>query len=152
MITNIPRIALMVKQADCQGVIIFDPKIGVIANVHCGWRGNVRNILGSVVTRMKEAFGCEESDLFAAIGPSLGPCCAEFVSHGGIFPEPFKRFKVRENYFDLWAISCRQLMEAGLRVENIEVAGTCTRCRTDLFYSYRGEKKTGRFGTVAMLR
>jgi YfiH family protein len=152
MITNIPRIALMVKQADCQGVIIFDPKRGVIANIHCGWRGNVHNILGSVLTRMKEAFGCKASDLLAAIGPSLGPCCAEFVSHEEIFPEVFDRCMVRENYFDLWAISYWQLMEAGVRAENIEVAGICTRCKTDLFYSYRGERKTGRFGTIAMLR
>ncbi len=152
MITNIPRIALMVKQADCQGVIIFDPKRGVIANIHCGWRGNVHNILGSVLARMKEVFGCEASDLLAAIGPSLGPCCAEFANHKKIFPGVFDRFMVREDYFDLWAISRWQLMDAGLKAENIEVAGICTRCNTDLFYSYRGERKTGRFGTIAMLR
>lgn len=151
VIADVPGIALLVKQADCQGVIISDPRKGVVANVHCGWRGNVRNILGGVVTRMKELFGCQGSDLLAAVGPSIGPCCAEFVGHERIFPELFKRFMVRENYFDLWAISCRQLVDAGLREENIEVAGICTRCRTDLFYSYRGEGRTGRFGTVVML-
>ncbi len=152
MITGVPRIALLVKQADCQGTIIYDPHRNVVANVHCGWRGNVRNILESVVVRMKEIFGCKKSDLLAAIGPSLGPCCAEFVGYGDIFPAKFERFRVQENHFDLWAASCRQLQEAGLRADNIEVAGICTRCRTDLFYSYRGEGKTGRFGTVAMLR
>jgi len=152
MITDIPRVALMVKQADCQGVIIFDPNRSVVANVHCGWRGNVRNILGRVVARMKRDFECRPSDLIVAIGPSLGPCCAEFVTHEEIFPENFRRFMVRENYFDLWAVSCLQLTEAGLREENIEVSGICTRCRTDLFYSYRAEGQTGRFGTVAMLR
>ena len=151
MITDIPRVALMVKQADCQGVIIFDPKRAVVANVHCGWRGNVRNILGTVVARMKHEFECSPSDLLAAIGPSLGPCCAEFVTHEEIFPGTFRRFMVRENYFDLWAVSCMQLMEAGLREENIEVSGICTRCRTDRFYSYRAEGQTGRFATVAML-
>ena len=58
---------------------------------------------------------------------------------------------IEENYFDLWGISRQQLMDAGLQKENIEVAGLCTRCRTDLFYSYRAEGVTGRFGTVAML-
>lgn len=152
IITDIPGVAAMVRQADCQGVILFDPKKRVLANVHCGWRGHVQNILKKTVIRMKVSLDCNESDLLAAIGPSLGPCCAEFVSHKEIFPEPFEQFMVRENYFDLWSTSRWQLEGAGLRKENIEVAGICTRCCTDLFYSYRGEGKTGRFGTIAMLR
>lgn len=152
MITDVPGMALLVKQADCQGIIFYDPHKNVVANVHCGWRGNVQNILGRVVTRMREDFGCEESGLLAAIGPSLGPCCAEFVDYSSMFPKMFQRFMVRKNHFDLWALSRWQLQEAGLQPGNIEVAGICTRCRTDLFFSYRGEGKTGRFGTVAMLR
>ena len=152
MITDLPRVALLVKQADCQGVIIYDPRRNALANVHCGWRGNVQNILGRVVVRMKEQFGCKVSDLVAAIGPSLGPCCAEFVTHREIFPEIFEHFMVRKDHFDLCALSRHQLQAAGLRADNIEVAGICTRCRTDLFYSYRGDGETGRFGTVAMLQ
>jgi YfiH family protein len=151
IITDIPFFALMVQLADCQGVILFDPKKNVIANVHCGWRGNVQNILERVVIRMKKDFGCRESNLLAGISPSLGPCCAEFVSHREIFPDAFEQFMVRENYFDLWAVSRWQLESAGLRRDHIEIAGICTRCRSDLFYSYRGEGKTGRFGAVAML-
>jgi YfiH family protein len=150
-ITNMSHLALMVKLADCQGIIIFDPKRNVLAVIHCGWRGNVQNILKGVVIRMKNSFGCSESHLLAAISPSLGPCCAEFISHREIFPQTFKRFMVRENYFDLWAISRWQLVGAGLQEENIEIAGICNRCRSDLFYSYRGEGQTGRFGIVAML-
>lgn len=152
MITNMPHLALMVKQADCQGVIIFDPGKKVLAIVHCGWRGHVRNILQGVVTRMKKDFACRPSDLFAAVGPSLGPCCAEFTTYKDIFPGHFETFLVQENHFDLWAVSRRQLQKAGLKRKNIEIAGICNRCRTDLFYSYRGEGKTGRFATVAMLQ
>ena len=151
VITDIPNIAILVKQADCQGVIIFDPEKRVAANVHCGWRGNAKNILGNVVIRMKHDFGCNGHDLMAAIGPSLGPCCAEFVGYENIFPDSFDEFMVRENHFNLWAVSEWQLVNEGLRKRNIEIAGICTRCRTDLFYSYRGEGKTGRFGTVVML-
>jgi hypothetical protein len=152
LLTDTPCLGLMVKQADCQAVILYDPNRHMLANVHCGWRGNVQNVLGQVVDRMKREFGCQAQDLIAAIGPSLGPCCAEFVNHGEIFPSAFKRFMVRRNHFDLQAISRWQLAKAGLRETNIEVAGICTRCRTDLFFSYRGEGKTGRFATVAMLR
>ncbi len=151
LVTNQPGLALMVKQADCQSIIIFDKTLGVVANLHCGWRGNVQNLPARVVSRMTKEFGCGATDLLAAIGPSLGPCCAEFKGHWDIFPEHFKAFEVRKDYFDLWALSTRQLLDAGLKKENIEVAGICTRCRTDLFFSYRGEGETGRFATVAMV-
>ena len=152
MITNLAGVALLVKQADCQAVILYDPVNKVVSNVHCGWRGNVDGLLAGVVASMKEAFGCDPSRLRAAIGPSLGPCCAEFITYKHIFPESFNPFMIRNNYFDLWAISRSQLLESGLQEAHIESAGWCTRCRTDLFYSYRGEGRTGRFATVVMLR
>ncbi|MFH1081825.1 MAG: polyphenol oxidase family protein, partial [Pseudomonadota bacterium] len=99
MITDGANLALMVKQADCQAVILLDPLTRVVAIVHCGWRGNRNNILGSVVKRMRSEFGCRESEIRAAIGPSLGPCCAEFRSYEQIFPSEFTGFMVRKNYF-----------------------------------------------------
>ena len=152
MITDFPGVALLVKQADCQAVILYDPVRKVVSNVHCGWRGNVHSLLSTVIATMSEEFGCEPSRLRAAIGPSLGPCCAEFVTYPEIFPESFRPFMIRDNYFDLWAISRSQLVESGLKEAHIESADRCTRCRTDLFYSYRGEGKTGRFATVVMLK
>ena len=151
MISDIPGAAVLVKSADCQAIILFDPFKKVISNVHCGWRGNASNIIAGTVARMNSDFQCHPSHILAGIGPSLGPCCAEFVTYREIFPETFVPFMVRKNFFDLWQISRWQLMEAGLQKENIEVAGMCTRCRTDLFYSYRAEGITGRFATVAML-
>ena len=152
MITDLPGLAITVKQADCQGIIIFDPLKNVISNVHCGWRGNTVDILGSVVKRMSQDFGSKAPDLVAAIGPSLGPCCGEFIDYKNIFPKEFRRFMVKENHFDLLQISRWQLIKAGLKEENIEVANICTKCRTDLFYSYRAEGITGRFATVVMLK
>jgi YfiH family protein len=152
IITDLRGVAIMVKQADCQAVILYDPVKEILANAHCGWRGNVHDFLAAVLDRMEVEFGTQPSDVQAAIGPSLGPCCAEFVTHAQLFPQPFGRFMVRKNYFDLWELSRWQLASAGLRKEHIETCGICTRCRTDLFFSYRAEKVTGRFATVAMLR
>ncbi len=151
MVTNLPGVALMVKQADCQSVILFDPRKRVIANVHCGWRGNKANVLGTVIDRMRSSFGISPAEMRAAVGPSLGPCCAEFTSYRTMFPQSFEPFMVSKDHFDLWAISRWQLLEAGMRRERIEVAGICNRCRTDLFFSYRGEGTTGRFATAVML-
>ncbi|MFC1863444.1 peptidoglycan editing factor PgeF [Thermodesulfobacteriota bacterium] len=151
MVTDIPGLALMVKQADCQAIILYDANYNVLANLHCGWRGNCFNIPGTVVGHMKSQFGSNPSDLKAAISPSLGPCCAEFTTYRDIFPKTFNRFMVKENYFNLWEISRMQLLGAGVMEENIEIANICTKCNTDLFYSYRAEGITGRFATVAML-
>jgi copper oxidase (laccase) domain-containing protein len=43
------------------------------------------------------------------------------------------------------------LRAAGVGEENIAVAGICTACHTEEFFSYRKEKVTGRFGTVVGL-
>ena len=150
-ITNVPSIAIMVKQADCQGVILFDPEKKVVAVVHSGWKGSVLDILGETVKRMHSDFDCSPLNILAAIGPSLGPCCAEFKTWRDIFPEHFKKHMAGEYNFNFWSISEMQLVNAGLKRDNIERAGICTKCRTDLFFSYRGEGITGRFATVAMI-
>jgi len=58
----------------------------------------------------------------------------------------------RECYFNLWNLGKQQLVQAGLISPNIETANICTKCRTDLFYSFRREAQTGRFAMVAMLK
>jgi YfiH family protein len=150
LLTNLTQTGLLIKQADCQAVILYDPVKQVIANVHCGWRGNQKNILGAAVQKMQAEFGSSAAEIRAAIGPSLGPCCAEFRSWPEIFPPEFEHFMVRPDYFDLWAVSRWQLRQAGLKEQHIETAGLCTKCRTDLFFSYRGGD-AGRFATVVML-
>ena len=151
LVTNVPGTGLVIQQADCQAVILFDPVRHVVANVHCGWRGNVANVLGNAVRVMAEAFQCDPERLLAGVGPSLGPCCGEFRGHEEIFPESFRAFEVRKDHFDLWALSLHQLVQAGLRREHMALARVCTKCRRDLFFSYRGEEITGRFATMAML-
>jgi len=100
---------------------------------------------------MEHRFDCGAEDLIAAIGPSLGPCCAEFITHRDIFPPHFDDFRVSENHFDLWRLSSHQLVMEGINPDNITVSEICTRCHMDRFFSYRGEGVTGRFGTVVML-
>ncbi len=152
LITRQAGLGLLVKLADCQGVILFDPDGPAVGIVHCGWRGNVAGVLGRAVKVMSEALGCDPARLLAGIGPSLGPCCAQFINFDREFGPDFAAYRVAPDRVDLWRLSTDQLIAAGLTPENIEVMGLCTRCRTDLFYSYRAEGPTGRFGTVAALR
>jgi len=148
MITNLTNIGLMVKTGDCQAIILVDPLHHVVANVHCGWRGNVQNIASTVISAMKQRFGSQPKDIIAAVSPSLGPCCAEFMSYKEIFPQSFWRFQTKENYFNLWDVTVHQLTDAGLLIDNIHVSGWCTRCHPDYFFSYRREKRSGRMAVV----
>jgi len=152
LVTNIPGVFLVIQTADCQAVMMVDPRKKVIANVHVGWRGNVHNIIGVTVTTMRERFGCQPSDLRAGIGPSLGPCCAEFVNYRKEFPEALWQYKDDLNRIDLWKTSSDQLWAAGVDKENIFVSGICTKCRADRFFSFRAQRVTGRFSSAIALR
>lgn len=152
LITGVPGYLLLVKGADCQSVVIFDPFRNVVANIHVGWRGSTQNIIGKTISVMEEAYGSRARDLISGIGPSLGPCCAEFVNHAQELPPAFKRYEVSLNYFDFWAISREQLEASGVCPGNIAVSAICTKCNSDQFFSYRKEKITGRFGTVIGLK
>ena len=54
---------------------------------------------------------------------------------------------------NLIAVARQQLVQAGIKPANIEVAEYCTACRTDLFFSHRREGAgTGRQGAVIGIR
>ncbi|MDN3507073.1 MAG: peptidoglycan editing factor PgeF [Simkaniaceae bacterium] len=150
LITLEPGVSLLIRHADCQAAIFYDPVKKAIANVHCGWRGSVQNIYANTVQKLVE-LGCRPKDLLVCISPSLGPEKAEFINHKTELPESFLPFQVKENHFDFWQISKWQLKEAGVLEKNIEIARICTFCEEKDFFSYRRDKKTGRNGTVIAL-
>lgn len=151
LVSNIPGVGLMVQQADCQAVLLFDPLKQVVGICHAGWRGTVADIIGRTLGAMHDAFDTDTADLIAAVSPSLGPCCAEFVNYRSELPVSLHAYQVRPGYFDFWAISRAQLKAAGVLPANIHIAGICTRCSAE-YFSYRRERRTGRFAAVIGLR
>lgn len=152
IITDIPNYLLVIQVADCQSVLMVDPVQHVVANIHCGWRGSINGILGETVEAMKSNFGCRGSDIRAGIGPSLGPCCAEFINFQREIPKIFWKYKDSADRFDFWRISRDQLTSAGILPKNVFSSNMCTRCRTDHFFSFRSEGTTGRFAAAIGLK
>lgn len=148
LVTNLRGIGLLIKIADCQAVFLVDPVQKVIAGVHSGWRGSVREIVPKTVGFLANRFGSRPENLLATVSPSLGPCCGEFRNYHDELPASFLPFQTRPCYFDFWAITRHQLLGAGVLPEHIEVAGRCTKCETHDFFSYRGEGTTGRMAAV----
>jgi len=152
LVTDIPGRPLVIKVADCQSVMMYDPVRHVIANVHSGWRGSIHNIIAGTIDTMKETFSCRPEDIHAGVGPSLGPCCGEFIHYKKEIPEALWKYRAGEVHFDFWALSRNQLCEAGVKADNIRLSNRCTKCNLDQYFSYRGEVETGRFAAVITLR
>lgn len=148
LVTNAAGKFLTIQLADCQSIMLYDATRRVVANIHSGWRSSVKNIAGQTVQAMRKHFKCHPADIIAGIGPSLGPCCAEFVNYRREIPEIFWRYKTANDHFDFWAISCDQLTDAGVLRKNIEASNLCTRCNSEIFFSYRAQAQTGRFASV----
>lgn len=151
IMTATPGLTLMMKHADCQVAIFYDPMHHVIANIHAGWRGSVGNIYEKAIQSMHQAFGSDPADLLVCISPSLGPDEAEFIHYRSELPEKFWEFQVRPTYFDFWSISEHQLQVAGILPHHIEVARLSTYSNPYDFFSYRRDKITGRHATCITL-
>jgi YfiH family protein len=147
----------MLRFADGVPLLFDDRHRRAFGLAHAGWRGVPAGVVGATVATMVEAFACRPADLWAGIGPSIGPCCyevgAEVVEQikGAVNgSDPF-RWQGERVHLDLWAAVRSQLKEAG--VGEIEVSELCTACRTDEWFSHRAEGGvTGRFGVVVGLR
>lgn len=144
-------LALFISHADCQAAIFYDPIQHALANVHCGWRGNVKNIYSGTVKHMQETYGSKPENLLVCISPSLGPQNSEFINYKQELPETFWEFQIKANYFDLWAISEWQLSQAGVLPHHIQLARIDTYTSDD-YFSFRRSRICGRQATICALK
>ena len=145
VITNLPGLALLIQQADCQAVLLHDPVQKAIAAIHCGWRGSVAGIIGKTIARLQAEFAVDPANLRAVISPSLGPCCAEFIHYRKELPRWMHAYETANKaaHFDFWAISRKQLTDTGVPKAQIDTMGVCTRCCRDYFSFRRAKLETG---------
>jgi YfiH family protein len=160
LVTASEGVLLMLLAADCVPVILYDPSRRVVGVAHAGWSGTVQQVVTRLLTRMKEGFGSTPGDVFAGIGPSIGPCCYEVgqdvierVRSSLQAPESLLRTHPDRDkaYLDLWQANHNQLRCCGVPNGQIEVAATCTRCNAGIFFSDRAQRPSGRFGAGIML-
>jgi YfiH family protein len=160
MISNLSGVLLGVKTADCVPVLIGDRARGVFAAVHAGWRGTASSIAAKTVAKMVDIYSSRPAELICAIGPSAGPRSYEIGQEvidafRSNFTDANKYFRPTSDghaLIDLPRANRDQLTAAGVPAGNISASPYCTMERTDLFFSYRVEKKlygrTGRLMSV----
>jgi polyphenol oxidase len=158
ILTDRPGITLMMRFADCVPVLLHDPIHKAIGIAHAGWMGTVYGTVRIAVEAMQAHFGSDPGDIRAAIGPSIGPDHYEvgpdvITQVRRAFGKSVPNLLVRHSraiHFNLWAANRLALERAG--VNQIEIAGLCTACHTEDWYSHRAEHgRTGRFGVIMRL-
>ncbi len=149
-ITRQINLPLAVKIADCQGILMYDPKTDSIAAVHAGWRSSAQNIIGKTIKEMIKEFGTNPADLIVGVSPSLGPCCATFSDPEKELPEFIHPF-IKGRNVNFWSLSLQQLKEAGVPENQIEIAKECTKCNPNRYFSHRNAD-TGRIAVFIGLK
>lgn len=160
LVTDTRGLAIVTTHADCNSVYFYDPVKHVIGLAHSGWRGTLLGISRAMVAKMHDEFSSDPADLLAGTGPALCKDCFEVdfdVAEAFLKANPGNAAFIEERppkyHIDLKAIIRRDLMDSGLKAENIMDMELCTKCHKEDFFSHRGHKgKRGLMAAVMMLR
>ncbi len=158
LITDIPGQPLMVMTADCTPLLLFDPVRQVIAAVHAGRAGALKNIVAATIGTMGHQYGSAPENLYAVLGPSIHACCyevgpevADEVAEAGY--KSALQLRKERFYLDVNAIVLSQLEREGVLASQIEIIDACTSCNAKTLFSHRAHKgSTGRQAGVIMLK
>ncbi len=120
LITNRPKLYLMIKAADCHQIGFYDPKNKAIGLIHAGFKGLKKGIIKKVIEKMAKFFKSDPKDLIVKLGPSIGPCCYRM---------------------DIWKKAEKQLTDCGVLEKNIGNPRICTYESEDYFSHRRAEDK-----------
>jgi len=160
IVSDAKGVLVGVKTADCVPILLGDGSTGAFAAVHAGWRGTLAGAVIAGVDRLTREYDVKPENLRAAIGASAGPCCYEvgaevieaFTSRFDDGAKLFTPTRPGHALVDLLQANQDQLVSVGVKTERIHIAPICTMCCTDLFFSFRKEKrvygKTGRLMAV----
>lgn len=165
IVTSEYGVCIGVSTADCIPIIIYDPVRHVVAAVHAGWRGTVARIAEKTTAEMQKTYGSDSETFKAVIGPGISmknfevgwEVWQEFANQGFPMGDISDSLECNENgsrpHIDLPYCNELQLLEMGIRKENITQAGICTYESSDNFFSARKLGiKSGRIFTGVMLR
>ena len=162
LFTDQQQVGKLLGFADCVPVLLFDPIHRALAVVHAGWRGTVALIAQQTLLTMQRVFGSEPERCFAAVGPSIGPCCYEVDAPvidavRGAFPNTAQLLapcgKTGHARLDLWQANNDQLIAVGVREKHIFTCRVCTSHHHQVFHSHRASGGTaGRMGLLAWLK
>jgi YfiH family protein len=161
IVTALTGVPIGILTADCLPVFLYDPVKGAVAAVHAGWKGSAAGVVLKTIEMMKKRFSTRASDLLAALGPYIGPCCyaikenaaSEFERSFGSSSVDYIQNIYGEMRLDIGMANISQLIGAGVLREKISMVAACTSCNNGLLFSYRKDNGvTGRQLSFIMLK
>jgi YfiH family protein len=153
LITNLKGLMILVKVADCAGVLLYDKAKNAIGAIHSGWRGTQQQIVKKAIDLMKTKYSSNSNDILAFISPCASGDVYEVGEEVAVhFPESVQKQKNGKYLFDNKNEIRLQLLSSGLIHENIEISDICTIQNQD-YHSFRRDKeKSGRMAAFIMLK
>jgi YfiH family protein len=157
-----------VMTADCLPLLVARPGTGQVAAIHAGWRGLLAGVIEKTLTRMSQ-FEPKGDDLWKIwLGPAIGASAFEvggevrdqFTSQASISAQAFVS---SSSGADKWLADLRRLavgriqawadqinLESQHSSVQIEIAidPQCVYTRSDRYFSYRRDGKTGRMASL----
>ncbi|CAM2965843.1 polyphenol oxidase family protein [Helicobacter burdigaliensis] len=137
----------MVMVADCNPILLHSSNSLVL--LHGGRVSLQKGIIYKAVEILRQ--DCGEKDISCYVGPSIRGCCYEVGEE--VVDRELEAGRIQKEgrvHLDLIAVIRVQLQKCG--VDKIAVSEVCTHCKGEEYFSYRLDKKCGRFGLFAMLK
>lgn len=154
LVTNEKNVVLVTSHADCGAFFIYDPVKGAVGLAHAGWKGTLARIGARAVELMQREFGSDAGDLIVSTGPSICKSCFEVdLELAERFAAEFKtnalftRGRPGKAQLDLELAAAIQMLEAGVKEENLTLMHACTSELDRYFFSHRRDK--GDTGSMA---
>ncbi|MGC9611060.1 MAG: polyphenol oxidase family protein [Minisyncoccia bacterium] len=157
LITSDKNVFLFLLTGDCLPIIFFDPLRYVVALAHCSWKSTDTKLSEKVVNFMKDKYKTNSADLIVGIGPGIHKesYIQETIDHrqeqSSEWSKFIKKFPDGRIRIDLVGYNISQLINVGVKEENIEVSPIDTAKDSDFFSHYRAQRtgeKEGRFATI----
>lgn len=150
LITALKGICIGVSTADCVPILLYNKDRHIAAAIHAGWRGTVARIVQHCLDILQQQYAICPEELSGIIGPSIALESFEVGNEvfemfkDADFPMPLiaEKFPAKAPYtekwhIDLWEANRLQMLEAGVKRENIQLAGIDTFRRSETFFSAR---------------
>jgi YfiH family protein len=160
-VTEQPNQVLTIMTADCMPILFCDEQGDILAACHAGWRGLAQGVIQKTLEQMirkKQPTDTKRyiSEINVYLGPTIGPSHFEVgedvydafstILHSQQLDSYFVTTSQTGKYFaNLFAIAQFQLNHLG--IERVFSEEICCFEHSDLFYSHRRDKKTGRFAS-----
>lgn len=147
----------VINSADCVPILLASKDREAIGAIHAGWRGTIEGILKNAIDTFSKTFNKSREDILVGLAPAICKECYEvdfelyerfrerFLNFKECFSTSSKSDSTLRYHIDLKKLNYNIALESKIEEKNIEMSHFCTKCNSDLFFSYRIEQRCGRF-------